>query len=85
MEKVKFITYPDETEETFYIIADTRVNATNYLLVADEDSDEALSFILRDTAKDTDSESRYEIVEDETELAAVAAVFRELLDDYDIE
>ncbi len=85
MEKVKFITYPDETEETFYIIADTRVNATNYLLVADEDSDEALSFILRDTAKDTDSESRYEIVEDETELSAVAAVFRELLDDYDIE
>ena len=85
MEKVKFITYPDETEETFYIIADTRVNATNYLLVADADSDEALSFILRDTAKDTDSESRYEIVEDETELSAVAAVFRELLDDYDIE
>ena len=85
MEKLKFITYPDGIEEEFYVVADTRINATNYLLVAEDDSDEAVSFILKDHAEDSETESNYEIVEDETELQAVAEVFKELLEDYDIE
>jgi hypothetical protein len=41
--------------------------------------------ILKDTSFPGDEESVYEIVDDDTELMAVADVFEELLEDVDIE
>ena len=84
MEKLTF-TEPTGEEQEFVVIADTRVNSTNYLLVAEDDSDEAVSFILKDISKDGDTESEYIIVEDDDEFTALVGVFKELLDDYDIE
>lgn len=69
----------------FYILEQTRVNGVNYLLVADSEDEDGECLILRDTAKDEDKESLYEIVEDEQELDALLKVFEQLLDDVDIE
>lgn len=84
MEKLIFTEDTGEEQE-FIVIADTRVNATNYLLVAEDDSEEALSFILKDVSKEGDTEAEYVIVEDDDEFSAIVGVFKELLDDYDIE
>lgn len=84
MEKLTFTIMPEGEEKEFIVIADTRVNGSNYLLVAEDDSDEAVSFILKDTANDESTESDYVIVEDDDEFDALAGVFKELLEDYDI-
>lgn len=85
MEKLSFTVMPEGEEKEFIVIADTRVNGTNYLLVAEDDSDEAVSYILKDTSDDSALEADYEMVEDDNEFDAVAGVFKELLEEYDIE
>lgn len=85
MEKLVFKSMPDGEETEFIVIADTRINATNYLLVAEDDSEEALSYILKDVSSETDLESEYVMLEDDDEFDAVAGVFKELIEDYDIE
>ena len=76
MEDKIILTADDGTEVTFYVIEETRLGASNYLLVADSDDE--------DTSRDEDPEAVYELVEDETELDAVSKVFEELLSDEDI-
>ena len=71
-------------DATFYVIEETRLGASNYLLVADSDDEDAECLILKDTSRDEDPEAVYELVEDETELDAVSKVFEELLSDEDI-
>lgn len=85
MEKIKF-TFEDTKEEVeFFVLEQTRVNGNNYILVTDSEEDEAECLILKDTSKAEDTESLYEIVEDEVELSGVLKVFEELLEDIDIE
>lgn len=85
MEKLKFTIMPEGEEKEFVIIEDTRVNGTNYLLVAEDDSEEALSYILKDTSDESALEAEYVMVEDDDEFDAVAGVFKELLEDYELE
>ena len=67
-----------------YIIADTKLNGKNYLLVSDSENDEeANAYILKEMASDN-KEVAYDLVVDEKELNAVGEVFNELLDDVDI-
>ena len=80
METVKFKT-DDGQELEFYIEEQTRLNGTNYLLVADSEEEEANAFILKDISKDTDEEAEYVFVEDENELDALLRVFEEMMDD----
>lgn len=75
----------DGTEEEFYVIEETRINGTNYLLVADSEEDDAECLILKDMSAAEDSEALYIPVEDDTELDAVMKVFEELLEDITIE
>ena len=85
MEKIKF-TFEDTNEEVdFFVLEQTRISGQNYILVTDSEEDEAECLILKDTSAAEDTESLYEIVEDETELSAVLKVFEELLEDVDIE
>lgn len=85
MEKIKF-TFEDTKEEVeFFVLEQTRVSGNNYILVTDSEEDEAECLILKDTSKAEDTESLYEIVEDEAELSGVLKVFEELLEDVDIE
>lgn len=85
MEKLKFTIMPEGEEKEFIVIEDTRVNGTNYLLVAEDDSDEALSYILKDISDESALEAEYVMVEDDNEFDAVVGVFKELLEDYDLE
>ena len=85
MEKIKF-TFEDTKEEVdFFVLEQTKVNGSNYILVTDSEEDEAECLILKDTSAAEDVESLYEIVEDDVELSAVLKVFDELLEDVDIE
>ena len=85
MEKIKF-TFEETNEEVeFFVLEQTRVNGKNYILVTDSEEDEAECLILKDTSAAEDTESLYEIVEDEAELSGVLKVFEELLEDVDIE
>ena len=85
MEKIQF-TF-DETNESveFFVLEQTMINGTGYILVTDSEEDDAECLILKDTSAKDDSDSVYEIVEDDTELIAVSKVFEELLEDVDIE
>lgn len=84
-EKLVF-TYEDTNEqEEFYIIEQTKLNGISYILVTDSEDEDAECLILKDTSAPEDTDSIYEIVEDETELVAVLKVFEELLEDVDIE
>ena len=85
MEKIKF-TFEETNEEVeFFVLEQTRVNGSNYILVTDSEEDEAECLILKDTSAAEDTESLYEIVEDDVELSAILKVFEELLEDVDIE
>lgn len=85
MEKIQF-TF-DDTNETveFYVLEQTTINGSAYILVTDSDADDAECLILKDTSTKEDPDSVYEIVEDDIELQAVSKVFEELLEDVDIE
>ena len=85
MEKIKF-TFEDTKEEVeFFVLEQTRVSGKNYILVTDSEEDEAECLILKDMSTTEDTESLYEIVEDEVELSAVLKIFEELLEDVDSE
>lgn len=87
MEKLTFVTEDMESVD-FYILEETRVNGTNYLLVTDsedEEAEETQAYILKDTSEPEEAEAVYEFVEDEEELEAVSKIFGELLDDVDLE
>ncbi len=73
----------DETE--FYVLEQTQINGSTYLLAtSDDDEEEMDAWIFKQVGTDED-DVYYETIDDEDELEAVAGVFEELLDDYDIE
>lgn len=85
MEKIKFMSDDTGREEEFFVLEQTKVNGISYILVTDSEEDDAECLILKDTSKAEDTESVYEIVEDDVELGALLKVFEELLEDVDIE
>ena len=77
-----------ETEDgvvDFFVLDETRINGCNYLLVADSMEEDGMALILKDVAPEDSNESIYEPVEDEAELDAVAGMFKESLEDINIE
>lgn len=85
MEKVRFGFGDGSGEDEFYVLEETKINGAAYILVTDSPDDDGECLILRETGSPDQSESLYEIVEDETELLAVSKVFEELLEDVNIE
>lgn len=85
MEKIIFTFEDTEEKVEFFVLEQTKVNGNTYILVTDSEEDEAECLILKDTSAAQDTESLYEIVEDEVELSGVLKVFEELLEDVDIE
>ena len=79
MDKIVFET-EDGTVE-FFVLDQTRIGGTDYILVTEEEEGDSDALILKDTSKDGDEEALYEIVEDERELSAVAEVFANMDDD----
>lgn len=81
------ISFFDENDQEvkLSVIEQTTINGINYLLVTDEpESDEADAVIMKETSPEGADEAVYDIVEDDRELKAIAAVFSELLEDVEI-
>ena len=80
MEKAKFTFSDGSGADEFFVLEETKINGSAYILVVDSEC-----LILREVEESKDAEKTYEIVEDDTELMAVSKVFEELLEDVDIE
>lgn len=85
MEKADFLNENDNSEE-LYVIMDTVVNETTYLLASEtdpEEDEECECFILK-LVEEMGEEALYETVEDEEEYTSISKIFEELLDEEDI-
>ena len=80
------IVFSPEGEEPvrFYVLEQTRLGGIDYILVTDSEDGDGEALILRDTSSLEDDEAVYEIVTDDEELNAVAAVFQNILEDIDL-
>lgn len=83
MKKSEKITFSleGEEEQSFYVLEQTRIGGTDYILVADCEDGDGEAMILKDLSEDGETEGVYIPVDDEDELAAVAGVFESMLDD----
>ncbi|HJB01549.1 MAG TPA: DUF1292 domain-containing protein [Candidatus Mediterraneibacter merdavium] len=85
MEKIRFTFADGSGGDEFFVLEETRINGSAYILVTDSEEEDAECLILKETKQPKPGDSVYEIVEDETELLAVSKVFEELLEDVSIE
>lgn len=85
MEKVRFTFGDGSGEDEFFVLEETKINGSAYILVTESQEDDADCLILKEISQLQQADSVYEIVEDETELLAVSKVFEELLEDVNIE
>ena len=83
MEKIEFKGDDGDVIE-FYVIEKTTLGGVDYMLVTEEESEDADAYVLKDVSKAEDADGAYEIVDDDDELKAVGQVFSALLDDIDI-
>lgn len=83
MDKIVFQTETEESVE-FYVLEQTRIGGIDYILVTDTTEDDAEALILRDMSQPGEEQALYEIVTDDEELSAVAAVFENMLDDIEL-
>ena len=81
---VNFTTEDGEVA-VFKVMEETKIGGVKYLLVLDDiDGEEEEALILKEKPSEGAEEALYDIVEDEKELTAVAAIFEELLDDLEL-
>lgn len=85
MEKVSFFLKDSERSEDFFVLEQTRVGGVNYILVTDTEEGDGEAMILKDLSESESVESLYEVVSEDTELAAIAKVFEEILEDVEFE
>lgn len=83
MEKIEFKGDDGDVIE-FYVIEKTTLGGVDYMLVTEEESEDADAYVLKDVSKAEDADGAYEIVDNDDELKAVGQVFSALLDDIDI-
>ena len=81
MEKIKFTDPQTEEVVEFAVEEETQLNGIKYLLVSDgNETGDSEAYILKEL-KTQDEEVLYEMVDDDTEFAAIAKVFAELADE----
>ena len=75
-----------QTKESidFFVVEETQVNGTRYFFVTEEEDGDCDAYILKEVATE-DDDVVCEMVDDDTELAAVGKIFSELIEDADIE
>ena len=83
MEETSKITLTDDLgeKEEFFVVEQTRLNNTDYLLVTADETGDTDAYILKDVSAKEDEEAIYEFVDDDTELDALADIFAQLLDE----
>jgi len=85
MEKITFTPEGEDQSVDFYVLEQTRIGGSNYILVTDVEDGDGEAWILKDLSEDGEAESTYVFVEDDEEMAAVAGVFENMLEDVDLE
>lgn len=83
MEKIKFMLDTQESVE-FYVLEQTKLGGNQYILVTDTPQGDGEALILKEVSGQGLKESVYEVVEDDAELAAIAGVFENLLEDIEL-
>lgn len=83
MAKLEKITFNPDGEDPvdFFVLEQTRIGGVSYILVTDFEEGDGEALILKDISRDGEEESVFTIVSDDEELAAVADVFENMLDD----
>lgn len=84
MEKIVFADPESKEDLECYVLEQTCINGTTYLLVTEEEEEDSLAYILKEIQTEED-DVIYEIVEDDVELTAISKVFEEMLEDVDFE
>ena len=84
MEKITFMSEELGEEVDFFVLEQTKINGVSYILVTDSERGDAQCLILRDMSAAEETDSIYEIVDDDDELGVISKVFEELLEDVDI-
>ncbi len=83
MDKIIFKPENEEPVE-FYVLEQTKIGGCQYILVTEQEEGDSEALILNDISAPEEPEAIYEIVEDDTELNAVAAVFENILEDIEL-
>ena len=84
MEKITFQLPDSEETVDFFVLEQTRINGSDYILVTDSEDEDAEALILKDMSEDGEQEAVYVIVEDDDELEALSVIFGEMLEDVDL-
>ena len=77
-------TTDDGEVAVFRVIEETKIGGVIYLLVLDDIEEEEEEALILKEVPNEGAEALYDIVDDEKELTAVAAIFEELLDDLEL-
>ena len=80
---VNFTTEDGEVA-VFRVMEETKIGGVKYLLVLDDIEEEEEEALILKEVPNEGAEALYDIVDDEKELTAVAAIFEELLDDLEL-
>ena len=84
LEKITFVPEGEDAPVDFYVLEQTKLGGVTYILVTDTQEGDGEAMILKDLSTEDDAEALYEIVSEDDELQAVAAVFENLLDDIEL-
>lgn len=82
-DKLTTIVFQDEegNDVTFDVVAETRFQENNYVLVTEPDDDVA---VLLKEVRDENDDIVYETIEDDKEFEAVGELFSAILDDIEL-
>ena len=83
-EKIMFHPEGEEPVE-FYVLEQTRIGGVDYILVTDVEEGDGEALIMKDISGDGEEEGGFTIVSDDEELAAVAGMFENMLEDVEFE
>ena len=78
-------TLEDGTIEKGFIIGEAKWLGSSYILLSDKEKGDGDAWILKDVSKEDDSEAVYVEITDPNEWDNVAPIFRELLEEKDID
>lgn len=84
MDKIIFTDPENQENLELYLLEQTCINGTTYLLTVEEEEEDSVAYILKEVQAQ-DEDVIYAMVEDDVELNAISKVFAEMLDDVDIE
>lgn len=83
LDKITFLDTDTNTEVELFVIEQTTISGSKYLLVAESDTDESDAYIFKEVSE-SDTDITYAPIEDDDEYEALIKVFSELLKDTEV-